>query len=142
MNSFFERLKYKFMNFMSGRYGGDEFNKFLFVVYCVLLILSIFIHSYIFSAFIWAVVFYSLYRSFSRNISERDKENAKYLIIKNKTLKAFRLRKERFGDKTHVYKKCPHCKVTLRFPRKKGKHNAVCPKCKKSMTVNVWYDVK
>ena len=42
----------------------------------------------------------------------------------------FVLRKNKFRDrKTHVYRKCPHCKAQIRLPKVKGEHKCACPKC-------------
>ena len=134
-----DRLKYKLQCFMAGRYGPDELYRFLFLLYAILLVLNCFIHSAGISIALWILLFYTLYRMMSKNISARQKENAKYLLIKNKLTKDIKSTIDRFKDKEHVYRRCPHCKAMLRFPRKKGKHNAVCPKCKKDLKVNVWF---
>ncbi len=125
---------------MMGRYGIDEFYYLLLALYTVLLIVNCFVHSAGISIALWLILIYALYRIMSKNISARQKENAKFLLLKNKALKEFRQIKDRIKDKSHIYKKCPHCKATLRFPRKKGKHSAVCPKCHKELKVNVYFE--
>ncbi len=137
-----DKFKYKLAQFMSGRYGPDEFYYFLLIFYTALLVINVFLHSPGISLALWVILFYMLFRILSKNISARQKENAKYLIVKNIVFKFFRQSKERLSDKEHIYKKCPHCKATLRFPRKKGKHEAFCPRCRKSLTVNVWFEYK
>jgi len=133
------KFKYMLMNFMSGRYGPDELYNFFFVLYFVLFVINIFVRSPIISLLMLFLLIYSFFRVFSRNLSARQRERAKYLLLKNKVTKKFRQTKERRRDKTHVYKNCPHCKATIRFPRKKGKHSAVCPRCKKDFKVRVWF---
>ena len=65
-------------------------------------------------------------------------ENAKYLGARNKFLSFFKRKKAQFRDrKTHVYKKCPHCKATLRLPKKKGRHTVSCPKCRKRFETKI-----
>lgn len=124
---------------MMGRYGVDEFYRFLFILYVVLLVVNCFVHSAGISIALWILLIYTFYRIMSKNISARQRENAKYLMTKNRVMKWFRQTKERLGDKDHTYRKCPRCKATLRFPRKKGKHTAVCPKCKKELKVNIMF---
>lgn len=131
------RFRYRLQRFMTGRYGLDELYYFLLILYTFFVVLNVFIRSAEIYIAAWVLLIYSLFRVLSRNISARQKENAKFLVLKSKSAKFFRSLQGRIKDKEHVYKKCPHCKATLRFPRKKGKHDAVCPRCKGKMKVNV-----
>lgn len=126
---------------MYGRYGGDTLNKVLLGVYVALVILfsvsslvisffpgipasvdAILYAVYLTLSILLIVVIF--FRIFSRNIAKRRKENEKFCGF-------FRLLRNRFRDrKTHVYRKCPQCKVILRLPKAKGKHYVVCPRCK------------
>lgn len=134
-----DKLKYKFALFMQGRYGTDDLHKFLIILYTALLILNCFVHSAKLYLALTLLLIYTFFRMFSKNISARQKENAKYLIIKRRFNSFSGNLKKRFSDKTHVYRKCNHCKATLRFPRKKGTHNAVCPRCKKEIKVKILF---
>jgi len=135
------KLKYMFANFMQGRYGPDDLYKGSLILYLILLILNIFIVSpiisHIISGLLTLVVIFVFFRFFSKNIPARQKENAKYLILKNKVKAKLGIFKKHLTDKEHVYRKCHSCKATLRFPRKKGTHDAVCPKCKNKIKVKV-----
>lgn len=135
------KIAYALTTFMTGRYGSDDLYKDSFILYLILLVLNIFIGSPILSGIISGlmtlIVISVLFRYFSKNVTARQKENAKYLILKNKAKNKFGVFKKRFSDKTHVYRKCPSCKATLRFPRKKGTHSAVCPKCHKDFKVKI-----
>lgn len=133
------KLKYKLMMFMQGRYGIDEFYNFLWILYLVLFVINCFVHSSVLSAVILLLILYTFYRVFSKNISARQKENAKYLTLKRKFKTASSNAKKRIDDKEHVYRKCSHCKATLRFPRRKGKHEAICPKCQKELKIHIWF---
>ncbi len=132
-----EKLKYKLMMFMQGRYGPDDLYKGSLILYLILLVVNVFFSSRVISILLSLLLVITLFRFFSKNISARQRENAKYLIIKRKLLDKRTFFKKRFSDKNHVYKKCPHCRAQLRFPRKKGRHNAFCPKCQKQFEVNV-----
>ena len=102
------RFRNWLVRFMSGRYGSDALGKFTMITYL------------------------------SRNIVARSRENRRFLSIKNGIKKFFWLRKQMWKDrKTHVYKKCPHCKSVLRLPRRKGDHGVTCPKCKKVFRVKI-----
>lgn len=137
------KLKYMLANFMQGRYGPDDLYKGSLILYLILLVLNIFIDSPILSRIISALlsflIIWVFFRFFSKNISARQRENSKYLILKSKVKAKLEIFKKRFSDKEHVYRKCPFCKATLRFPRKKGTHSAVCPKCKSNIKVKVLF---
>ena len=122
----------KLARFFWGRYGNDTLNKVLMAAYLVCVItvsiLSLFIQSVAFTLIGWSVTLglfiWSFYRTMSRNIPARRKENERFCGF-------FKLRRNKFRDrKTHVYRKCPSCKVVLRLPKAKGKHFVNCPRCK------------
>ena len=134
----FYRLKEMLYRFMYGRYGNDALGNFLFILYIVIFVLNIFLSSIILYLLSMATVFFMFFRMFTRNITARSKENQKFLNIKNKFTSLFKNRHRRFKErKTHIYKKCPFCKATLRLPRKKGNHTCCCPKCNNSFKVTV-----
>lgn len=127
----------KMARFFYGRYGNDTLNKVLMGVYLALVIFTtistLFIDSFAFSIICWSItlslLIWSFFRTMSRNIAKRRKENERFCGF-------FKLRRNKFRDrKTHVYKKCPSCKAVLRLPKAKGKHFVVCPKCKNRFQV-------
>ena len=133
------KFMYKVANFFQGRYGIDELYKFLFVVFWIVAILSLFIRNPIIYLLEILICIFMLYRALSRNIYKRQNENAKYLKIKNKVIEKIKLHKKKWADrKTHIYRKCPNCKAEIRLPKKKGKHVCTCPSCKKDFDVIVW----
>ena len=120
-----------------GTYGTDTLSKVLLWVYLIWMIactvIGLFVDSIWFSLVYWiattALVFWMLYRIFSRNVVARRRENERFCGF-------FKLRRNKFRDrKTHVYRKCPSCKAVLRLPKSKGKHFVVCPKCKERFEV-------
>ena len=131
------KFKNKLYRFMYGRYGADTLNKVLIIIYAVVVVvftvLSLFIDSvwFSFAYFVASVtlIYITFFRMFSRNIQKRRRENEKFCGF-------FKLRRNKFRDrKTHVYKKCPHCKAVLRLPKAKGKHTVICPRCKNRFNV-------
>lgn len=124
-------MKEKLIRFMYGRYGVDSFGKFLVFGGCFLLILSGFTRYRIVSLLAWAVVIYSYFRIFSRNIYKRSAENQTFLK-KTAKLRGFWLnQKNLFAQrKTHRIYSCPNCKQKIRVPKGKGKIEVCCPKCK------------
>ena len=95
------------MQFMAGRNGNDELNRFLLAVDMVLILLS--------------VIF---------NLIRRSDENARYFRIRERVLSALRVRKEQWVQrKDYKFFVCPACKATLRVPKGRGKIKIVCRKC-------------
>ena len=131
-------FRQRIARFMYGRYGMDQLYNFTLIACLVLLVINIFVRSYIISLVEYALLIWALWRTFSKNIVKRRIENQKYLQIQGKVVKFFDLIRCRFRDrKTHVYRKCPGCKNNLRLPRKKGTHTVNCPCCHKSFDVTI-----
>lgn len=126
------RLNTKTQQFMVGRYGTDEFGRFLSTLILVCLVLSIITR---WGIFYWGgllLVVYSYFRMFSRNIPKRYAENQKYLTTRYKTVAKWGLMKKHLAEsKTHRFFKCPQCKQKVRVPKGRGKICITCPKCRK-----------
>lgn len=128
MRYFLTRLFYSFRRFMNGRYGFDELNKVLNIVAMLLWLVSL-LFPYVYP-FTVAILFWGLFRAYSRNIYKRQRELNNYLHIKNKIMGWFNLKKDIIKNrKTHRYYKCPICKANLRVPKGRGKIEISCPKC-------------
>lgn len=132
------KFMYKMANFFQGRYGIDELYKFLFILFWIVALLSIFIRNPIIYLIEMLICVFMLYRALSRNIYKRQNENMKYLKIRDKFKGKITLQKRKWNDrKTHIYRKCPNCKAEIRLPKKRGKHVCTCPSCKKDFDVIV-----
>ena len=128
----------KVIRFMYGRNGNDTLNRGIFWIYFVLLLVNIFLKSIILWVIELLLVALYLFRFFSRNIYRRQAENRKFLKVWNKFTGFFKLQRNKFRDrKTHVYRKCEHCRAMLRLPKKKGKHSVRCPQCNKTFSVKI-----
>ncbi len=136
MKQFFRNLGYKFQAFMQGRYGMDELSYFLSIAGLVLVLLSGLFRPLSFLYFLaLAMLVWSWYRSFSRNIYKRQQERGKYLEIRERCRKRVTLRKNMWRDrKTHRYYKCPNCGAYVRIPKPgKGKNIMItCHRCHNS----------
>ena len=115
---------------MYGRNGFDRFWLGLLWKAVALSVLNIFIRTPI----IWILediaIIYCIFRVLSKNIYKRQRENQVFMSVWGKVKGFFKLQKNRFRDrKTHVYRVCPHCKINLRLPKRKGTHTVKCPKC-------------
>lgn len=115
--------------FMYGRYGYDQLNWFLLILYLPLYLLNLLTRL---SLFYWlgtAALFLAVFRLLSRNIPRRRAENARFLELAGPVLRWWKLRSTIHRDKDHRYFKCPNCGQQLRVPKGKGKINVTCRNC-------------
>ncbi len=131
----------RLMRFMYGRNGADRLYHVTVVLAFVLLIVGRFfdgIPAFVIGSLSLLLLGWSIFRFFSRNLAKRQAENRRFLTVWHAIGRFFTDRRNRFRDRhTHIYKKCPACRATLRFPRVKGKHSAVCPRCRHRFNVTV-----
>ena len=118
---------------MAGRYGVDEYSRFLNIVALGSLVLSILFNNGL-SVFFWLLAIISLvwtyFRMFSRNTYKRRAENNAYLTIRyNMTRKLSGLKQRMQQKRYYRFYKCPKCGITTRVPKGKGKIRITCPKC-------------
>jgi len=130
-------FRYKIMQFMQGRYGIDTTFYVFFAVSAVLAILNSFLRNTWLQLVIYFIVILAFARILSRNIQKRTRENEIITGWIYKLKQKYDTYRRQKADETHIYKKCPKCKATLRLPRRKGKHKTVCPKCGNNFSVFV-----
>lgn len=126
-------MRQKFAQFMAGRYGVDEFSRFLSVAALIVLLISMvaggIAQMLLFLAALAALVF-SYIRMFSKNLNRRRSENTKYLAFRRKIADRLMLRRDMWRQrKEYKFFNCPSCGATLRVPKGKGKIRIVCRKC-------------
>lgn len=122
-------MKEKFYRFMQGRYGSDQLSRFLMILTVVCMVLSLFGADFFYIPG-FALLIYSYFRIFSRNLYKRRAENAVYLKYEYKVRKFFATWKRDMAQrKTHHIYRCPSCRQKIRIPRGKGKIEIRCPKC-------------
>ena len=124
-------MRNRFQQFMYGRYGMDQLNRFLSTVALIILVVSMFIRRPIVEIVALALLFWCYYRMFSKNISKRYAENQKYLGYTQKIRSWFTREKNMMEQrKTHHIYTCPGCGQKIRIPRGKGQKVEIeCPKC-------------
>ena len=122
LRSLGQKLKTGFMRFMQGRYGTDKLNMYILGAGVIACVIALFIPNawadLILSVVSYALLFWALGRSFSRNTYKRYEENRKFLRLM-----------DRIKDQEHRYFSCPKCRQSVRVPRGKGKIAITCPKC-------------
>lgn len=124
-------MRRRLEQFMLGRYGTDDFSKFLLALCLVLLVLNMFTRVQLLYLLALVLLIYCYFRMFSRNISARAAENQRYLdgtANMRRTLRGWKNRVVQSKD-YHVYK-CPSCGQKIRIPRGKGRICITCPKCR------------
>ena len=136
MNKFKEKL----LAFYRSIYGVDQLNLFILIVAIVVSLIGRLLDIPFTSLLYLALVVLWLFRFFSKNFVLRSNENRKYLEIISAFKKRVDFEKRRYADrKTHVYRKCKHCKANVRLPRKKGLHTVKCPKCSERFEVKIHF---
>lgn len=118
--------------FMYGRYGSDQLNWFLLILYLILYLLAMITQSGLLSLLSTVAVVITVFRLLSRNIPRRREENVKFLRVTAPAVRWYKLHATMAKDKDHRYFKCPHCSQLLRVPKGKGKISITCCNCSSS----------
>ncbi len=144
----FKNLRYSLTRFLTGRNGPDTLYNAAMIAELVLLFISTILRllgatspvfsvlSLVLYALSLALLCWSLFRFFSRNLPARRRENAAFVRV---TAKLRRKKKPVLppDTPTHIFRTCPHCHSTLRLPRTPGKHEVKCPRCSGRFRVKV-----
>ena len=124
---------------MVGRYGADQLGRALNIATIVLLVLSLLLGRGGYGSFLWvlalACLVWSTFRTFSRNIPGRQRENAAFLGLTRNWRERWSGARDRFRQrKDYRFFRCPSCRTWLRVPRGKGKLNITCRHCGERFT--------
>ncbi len=132
------KIKDAIIRFFYGRNGVDSLNKFIFVLY-IASTLAYIITNHISAIILESIfLFILIYRTLSKKLYNRQRENEIYLNILKLIKRPFLRFAHRIRDrKTHVYKKCPNCKKILKLKKVKGHHTVKCPICKNSFEIKI-----
>ncbi len=140
----FYRFKQTLARFFYGRYGADSLYNASFILALILLFVSTVLNllgkvepvlavvALVLYLVSMGLMFWAMFRFFSRKIAKRRQENEAWLLFKGR----FRRRKHRRScpnlppdTADHIFRVCPRCHSTLRLPRTPGKHEVKCPRC-------------
>ncbi|MBC8535917.1 hypothetical protein [Feifania hominis] len=123
-------MRNRLLQFMAGRCGPDGFNQFLSIAALICLVINLFTGSVTLYVIALALLVYSLYRMFSRNLARRYQENMAYYRLRNRITGWFKGFAERFRQRrTHRFYRCPSCRCRVRVPKGVGKIAITCPSC-------------
>ena len=122
-------MKEKLIRFMIGRYGMDQFSRFLMWATLVIMVIGTFTHPIVYCVG-FAGMIYMYFRIFSKNWTKRSAENQWYLR-KSYAVRTWFDKKKKLWKlkKTHKIFKCPTCKQKIKVPKGKGKIEIKCTKC-------------
>lgn len=115
--------------FMAGRYGSDQLNNFLMVLWLILWVVSMVTNLHILYWIALVLVLVTLLRSMSRKVDRRRAENARFLQLIRPAAKKLRNLRTRAKDRDHRYFRCPCCKQQMRVPKGKGRITVHCRSC-------------
>ena len=134
--NFFQRIGNALSRFMYGRNGVDRLC--LTTIWAVLLldIVAMLLRArlpavYSVLGFVSTVlVFWTLFRMFSRNLEKRRAENARFMEkVWNPVSRRIAGNRQQRADKDHRYFTCPNCGAVCRVPKGKGRIVITCPRC-------------
>ena len=111
-------MKEKFLRFMQGRYGLDQFSKALLIGGLIVVLLSSFFAGgragSLFYLLGWILIIYCYFRIFSKNVSKRYAENQKYLAKTYKIRTYIQQQKNSLAQrKGKIEIRCPKCGTTF-----------------------------
>lgn len=133
-----ERFKERLARFMAGRYGVDQLYNALLVVAFIGIIVNVFIQSSILNILILALFIGAIFRSMSRDIIQRSRENQKFMRLWTPVKSEGLLTRRRIKEvKTRRFRRCPYCRTVLRLPRKTGRNSVTCPACHNKFEVQI-----
>ena len=132
MSNFFYKIRCALARFMYGRNGTDALTWAMVAVIFALGLLSSLLRIPLVSNIlgsaelvVWVLM---LYRMFSKNLTKRRAENAKFMAWWGPKQNGLRGAKMRRADTAHKYVRCS-CGTYCRVPRNVGKVELTCPKC-------------
>lgn len=137
MRNFFYRLGSSFARFMYGRNGADQLNQAIVWTYLGLWIVQLLLGMVVKSSLVYSVIGFVmtvlavvlLWRTFSKNLTKRRAENARFLSWWNPIRSRMAGARARRQDRDHKYFTCKSCKTICRVPAGKGRIEITCPKC-------------
>ena len=135
-----DRFNNRLQEFMRGRYGADELERFLMVVTVILIVINFFVGSRLLNLIVTALLIWSFFRMLSRNFTARSNENMAFVRHRDTVLSKInrgRLSggsgsggKKASSDRAYHYFSCPSCGQRVRVPRGRGRVRIICPKCR------------
>ena len=118
-------FRYKIAQFMTGRHGMDQLSRDLMAYGMIIVVADIFIPGNVATYIGYFLVFFAIYRIFSRNNTRMTAQLYWYKTYVDNPLRSFLNR----NRKHYRYFKCPSCKQVQKAPRGRGRIRVTCHKC-------------
>lgn len=115
--------------FMQGRNGTDELSTAAMWAALLVAVVDFFAHTGVLALVALALMAWSVYRSFSRNIAARARERQVFLNVTRMPRQAIKLARLSAQNREKRYFLCKQCGTILSVPRGKGKIRVTCPHC-------------
>lgn len=128
-------MKNKIRTFLRNAYGFDQLSQHIYYIAIALFIISMFTRLDILRLISLVLMLYSLYRSLSSKRSKRARELVLYRrFVRNVRVK-FKVFFLNIKDREYKYFVCKSCGQQLRVPRKRGKLEVTCSRCRHKFDV-------
>lgn len=133
MRNFFYKIRCALARFMYGRNGVDQLGRMMVYAILALCVTGMFLQRVpvvgkilsLVETVMWVLL---LCRMFSKNLTKRRAENAKFMAWWSPKQNELHRAKARRADTAHKYVRCS-CGTYCRVPRNVGKVELTCPKC-------------
>ncbi|MDY5730040.1 MAG: hypothetical protein SPL05_00685 [Eubacteriales bacterium] len=126
-----KKIKDMLQKALQSSYGADLLGKHTIILACVVYILAFVFKSYFLYFLAFLLYALAVFRMFSKNRIQRQKENQMYFqVFYGFSLKCKQQWNRLKNFKKYKYLNCPSCKTLIRIPRGSGKGIATCTKCK------------
>ena len=120
----------KVAEWLRGRNGSDELGTFISIIALTLIIVNLFLRSFILSIIALVLVVYTFWRSLSKDLEARENEDGVFCEFLGPVLPWLRNPAQAASEaRAYRHFKCPECGQRVRVPRGKGKIRVRCPKC-------------
>lgn len=124
-----EETALKLRRFMYGRYGPDQYNRFINYLALLFIVIGFFTEGRTIQVLGLVLIIYAYFRMFSKERTARRRENEKYLQATLPIRSFIFRRKSQRKDKNFLYFACPACRKNLRVPKGVGTIHISCPHC-------------
>lgn len=125
------KFKERLDRFFSGRYGYDDLNLFILILYLIIIIIRLITKCYWLDILEFITVLILITRILSKNIEKRRAENRKFQKI-SAPVRTWLYNTFKNRNSSHKIFVCPNCLQKVRVPKGKGKIEITCPKCRNS----------
>ncbi len=123
-------MRNKISQFFYGRYGVDEYNRFILILETISLIIWWITNWYPFTFLTLFFALYYFFRTLSKNVIARSLENDRYKALSVRIRHRIKAFVSNIRERDYKHFICPNCAQIIRVPRHKGNIEITCPACR------------